>query len=49
VLDGRTYDEKPPRIDRPVLDDSLRLAAIAEINASYSSAAEPPQPALGPM
>jgi len=48
-LDGRTYDEKPPRSDRPVLDDSLRLAAVAEINALYSWAAEPPPPARGPM
>jgi protein gp37 len=41
-LDGQTYDEKPPRYKRPVLDDSLRLAAIGEIESRYPPARRTP-------
>jgi hypothetical protein len=33
ALDGETYDEVPARVERPVLDNAGRLAAIAEIEA----------------
>jgi protein gp37 len=33
LLDGRTYDEVPPRIERSVCEDRRRLTAIAEIQA----------------
>lgn len=36
-LDGRTYDELPPRITLPVLEAEPRRAAIAEIEARYSA------------
>jgi protein gp37 len=39
LLDGRTYDELPPRIELPVLEPRHRLAAIAEIERSYPSRA----------
>jgi protein gp37 len=34
-LEGKTYDEVPPRLELPVLENSQRLAAIAEIEALY--------------
>jgi protein gp37 len=33
VLDGRTYDEKPPRVIRPAPDDERRKAMLAEVVA----------------
>jgi protein gp37 len=43
-LDGRTYDEQPARVQRPVLEPGRRLAAIAEIERLYppAAAASPP-------
>ena len=46
VLDGRTYDEVPGRVERPVLDDPGRLAAIAEVEAWSQPAGATPQPRL---
>jgi protein gp37 len=37
-LDGRTYDERPARTERPVMDDARRLAAIAQVAADYPAA-----------
>jgi protein gp37 len=34
-LDGKTYDGLPMRVELPVLENSSRLAAIAEINGLY--------------
>jgi protein gp37 len=34
MLDGRTYDEKPPRIVRPAPDDERRKAMLAEVIAA---------------
>src|SRR5207248_5827004 len=34
-LDGQFYDEVPPRVAHPVLEQARRLAAIAEIEALY--------------
>jgi hypothetical protein len=34
-LDGKTYDGLPGRVQLPVLDTPLRLAAIEEIEAPY--------------
>jgi protein gp37 len=48
VLDGKTYDEIPGRAERPVLDNTRRMAAIAEIEALYQSAGRIPQPLLFP-
>jgi hypothetical protein len=33
MLDGRTYDEKPERILRPVPDDGRRKAMLADMLA----------------
>jgi protein gp37 len=45
-LGGRTYDDIPPRSTMPVLDDSLRLAAIAELeHASRTENKTPKLPA----
>jgi protein gp37 len=46
VLDGRTYDELPGRVEGRVLDDPRRLAAIAEVEALYQPAGAMPQPWL---
>jgi protein gp37 len=47
-LEGRTYDERPERGERPVLPAERRLAAIAEIEAAWSQPT--PQPiALSPI
>lgn len=35
TLDGTTYDERPARLELPVLDPAARLAAIAEIENLY--------------
>jgi protein gp37 len=48
-LDGRTYDERPSRGDRPVLDNASRLAAIDQINAWYRRAAGTQATEPGPM
>ncbi len=37
LLDGRTYDEKPPRIVRPAPDDERRKAMLAETMARADS------------
>src|SRR5262249_54044684 len=37
-LDGRTYDERPGRVEQPVLETSKRLMAIAEIEALHRPA-----------
>jgi protein gp37 len=34
-LDGRTYDEVPARVPRPVPEDATRLAAVAEVEGLY--------------
>jgi protein gp37 len=34
-LDGRTYDEAPPRVKLPVLSDSRRMEAVADIEQTY--------------
>src|SRR5271155_4488830 len=47
-LDGKTYDALPSRIELPVLQNPGRLAAIAEIEASYRLAATTPKPSLFP-
>ena len=36
ALDGRTYDEKPPRVMNPVPDDERRKAMLAEVVARTS-------------
>ncbi len=33
MLDGRTYDEVPPRVTRPVLDESRRKAILEELSS----------------
>jgi protein gp37 len=38
-LDGRTYDELPPRVQFPTKENGRRLAAIAEVTACYPSEA----------
>jgi protein gp37 len=38
-LDGRTYDAWPERVERPVLPDAERLAAIAALEAGCSTPA----------
>jgi len=38
VLDGKTYDDIPSRVERPVLETTRRMAAIAEIEALYQPA-----------
>jgi hypothetical protein len=49
-LDGRTYDEFPPRSEVPIPDARRRLAAIAAIADLYpgagAAAAPPPAPDL---
>lgn len=35
-LDGKTYDEFPPRIELPIMDSQRRQAAIEEIEALHS-------------
>jgi protein gp37 len=34
-LDGRTYDELPPRVEMPVAENAIRLAAIVEMEERY--------------
>jgi protein gp37 len=46
LLDGRTYDELPPRVELPVLEPRRRLAAIAEIESRCSSRAATIEPNL---
>jgi protein gp37 len=46
VLDGKTYDEIPSRVERPVLENSRRMAAIAEIEALYPAVGRVPEPSL---
>ncbi|HZW32382.1 MAG TPA: phage Gp37/Gp68 family protein [Isosphaeraceae bacterium] len=48
VLDGKTYDERPNRVERPVLENTRRMADIAEIEALYQPAGRPPEPLLFP-
>ena len=48
LLDGRTYDELPPRVELPVLEPRRRLAAIAEIESRYPSRAGRNEPTLFP-
>jgi hypothetical protein len=43
-LDGRTYDELPPRVQFPAMEHGRRLAAIAEILAAYPPATSHSQP-----
>jgi protein gp37 len=45
-LDGRTYDDIPPRSIMPVLDDSERLAAIAELGHAPRPDYMTPKPPL---
>jgi hypothetical protein len=40
-LDARTYDGMPPRVERPVLEECERLAAIAEVEALFPAARQP--------
>jgi protein gp37 len=47
-LDGRTYDEFPARIERPVLEARSRLAAIEEIACLYPAATPAPATAQEP-
>ncbi len=42
-LDGQTYDGVPARVQLPVLDNTRRLAAVAEFDGLY-----PPAPSAGP-
>jgi hypothetical protein len=46
VLDGKTYDELPSRVERPVLENPERMAAITEFEALYQPARATPQPWL---
>ena len=41
-LDGRTYDELPPRADRPVPEARRRLAAVPAIADLYPAQRQPP-------
>ena len=47
-LDGKTYDGLPLRSQLPVLEQSKRLAAIAEFERLYQPATATPQPSLFP-
>jgi len=47
-LEGKTPDGLPGRAQLPVLDNSRRLAAIAEVERLYQPANVSPQPALFP-
>jgi hypothetical protein len=45
-LDGRTYDAFPRRVELPVLETGLRLAAIAEVASAYAQPPASPEPLL---
>jgi protein gp37 len=45
-LDGQTYDGLPERQQLPVLEQSGRLAAIAEFERLYQRANPPPEPSI---
>jgi len=45
-LDGKTYDELPRRAEIPVLENSRRMAAIAELERLYQPANATPQLSL---
>jgi protein gp37 len=45
-LDGRTYDELPGRVERPVSENSRRMAAIAEFERLYQPANATAEPSL---
>jgi protein gp37 len=47
-LDGRTYDGLPGRVELPVLENSLRLSAIAEVESMYQPAIAATEPSLFP-
>jgi protein gp37 len=47
-LDGRTYDDRPDRPPRPVLEHSRRLAAIAEFEGRYTALKAASVPLLFP-
>jgi protein gp37 len=47
-LDGRTYDGLPGRVQLPVLENSRRLAAIAEIEGLYGKGSPKREPSLFP-
>jgi protein gp37 len=48
-LDGKTYDDLPSRFQLPVLDNSRRLAAIAEIEQLHLPASSTQEPSLFPQ
>jgi protein gp37 len=43
-LDGQTYDGRPQHVQLPVLENSRRMAAIAEFERLYQSVNPPPDP-----
>lgn len=45
-LDGIMYDQHPSRLELPVLENSRRLAAIAEVEGMYPSASRRNKPSL---
>lgn len=45
-LDGKTFDGVPNRVELPVLDNSRRLAAIAEVEALYPCTSVASEPSL---
>jgi protein gp37 len=47
-IDGKTYDGLPHRVQVPVLENSSRLAAIAEFERLYQPAKTPPEASLFP-
>src|SRR5207248_5860883 len=48
-LDGKTYDGMPSRVQLPVLDNSRRLATIAEIEQLHLSDSAASEPSLFPQ
>ncbi len=47
-LDGKTHDGLPGRVSLPVLSSSRRMAAIAEVDATYACARAAAEPSLFP-